>query len=258
LRILLAEDNAINRELTTRILSKRGHSVTAAENGKLALDVLEAQAFDLVLMDVQMPEMDGFDATAAIRKREASSGTHIPIIAMTAHAMKGDRERCLQAGMDAYISKPVQSEELLKLVEALGVAATATSPDASSTPVNESTGEVLDRAVALARVDGDETLLADLARLLLEESPKMLAAVQAAVSEGDARRLERAAHSLKGAVSTFAAHAAVEAAVRLERLGRAGDLAEAPQACAALEAQIEKLRTALQSLTAPTEPVPGR
>jgi PAS domain S-box-containing protein len=258
LRILLAEDNAINRELTTRILSKRGHSVTTAENGRLALDVLETQAFDLVLMDVQMPEMDGFDATAAIRKREASSGTHIPIIAMTAHAMKGDRERCLQAGMDAYISKPVQSEELLKLVEALGATAAPTPPDTSDTPVNERAEEVLDRTVALARADGDETLLADLAKLLLEESPKMLAAVQAAVSEGDARRLERAAHSLKGAVSTFAAHASVEAAVRLERLGRAGDLAEAPQAYAALEAQIEKLRTALQSLAAATEQVPDR
>ena len=121
--MLLAEDNPVNRELTLRILSKRGHSVVVAANGRQALDALETQAFDLILMDVQMPEMDGLEATAAIRKSEAITGTHIPIIAMTAHAMKGDRERCLGAGMDAYISKPVQAEELLKLAESLAIGA---------------------------------------------------------------------------------------------------------------------------------------
>ena len=199
LRILLAEDNAVNRELTTRILAKRGHLVVVAVNGKLALEALETQAFDLILMDVQMPEMDGFEATAAIRKREASAGTHIPIIAMTAHAMKGDRERCLQAGMDGYISKPVQADELLKLVEAMGAGATGDAANPT-----ESAKDAFDRKAALARVDGDESLLADLARLFLEEGPKMLVAIQTAVFEKDAARLERAAHSIKGTVSTFA------------------------------------------------------
>jgi two-component system sensor histidine kinase/response regulator len=250
LRILLAEDNAVNRELTVRILSKRGHSVEVAVNGKLALEALETHPFDVILMDVQMPEMDGFEATGAIRKREAVTGTRIPIIAMTAHAMKGDRERCLAAGMDAYISKPVQTEELLKITEAL--AADADPID----NIDESGHAVMDRSLALARVDGDEALLVDLAKLFCEESPKMLAAVQAAVSAKDADRLQRAAHSLKGAVATLAAQKAFDAALRLERLGRAGDLADADKAYAALEAQIERLRSVLETLSAGKEWAP--
>ena len=252
LRILLAEDNAVNRELTVRILSKRGHSVTVAANGKLALEALETQAFDLILMDVQMPEMDGFEATGAIRKQEAVTGTRIPIIAMTAHAMKGDRERCLAAGMDGYISKPVQAEELLKLAEAF-----ATGDGGPIDSAKEPVHSVMDRNLALARVDGDESLLADLAKLFIEESPKMLAAVRQAVSSKDPERLQRAAHSLKGAVATFAAQNACEAALRLERLGRAGDLADAEKAYASLESQIERLRSVLENLGAEKEPAPG-
>ena len=246
LRILLAEDNAVNRELTVRILSKRGHSVHVVVNGRLALEALETQAFDVILMDVQMPEMDGFEATAAIRRSEAITGTRIPIIAMTAHAMKGDRERCLGAGMDGYISKPVQAEELLKLTEALAAAGPINRIDDTADPV-------MDRNLALACVDSDEGLLADLAKLFLEESPKMLAAVQEAVSGHDAGRLQRAAHSLKGAVSTLAAQKAFDAALRLESLGRAGDLVEAEKAYAALESEIERLRSMLEHLGAGKE-----
>jgi two-component system, sensor histidine kinase and response regulator len=253
LHILLVEDNAVNRELTTRILSKRGHIVTVAINGKLALEALEGQAFDLILMDVQMPKMDGLQATAAIRKLECSTGTHIPIIAMTAHAMKGDRERCLQAGMDAYVSKPVQADELLKLAEALAAGAAHSTADAADNPQT-----VLDHKLALARLDGDEALLTDLARLFLEEGPKMLNAVQVALADKDAARLERAAHSLKGAVSTFAAQAAFDAALKLERLGRAGELEESQKVYAALESQIQRLRVALESLATTSEHAPGR
>jgi two-component system sensor histidine kinase/response regulator len=117
LNILLAEDNPVNRTVATRLLEKRGYAVTIAEDGKAALTALEAAPFDLVLMDVQMPEMDGFEATAAIRAREQSQGGHIPIIAMTAHALKGDEERCLAAGMDAYISKPIKSADLFEIIE---------------------------------------------------------------------------------------------------------------------------------------------
>ena len=118
--ILLAEDNPINQKLAVRLIEKRGHTLVVASNGREALAALEEQAFDLVLMDVQMPEMDGFEATAAIRDREKTTGKHIPIIAMTAHAMKGDRERCLAAGMDSYISKPVNVEELFETIRSLG------------------------------------------------------------------------------------------------------------------------------------------
>ncbi len=117
LRILLVEDNAVNQVVVVRLLEKRGHTVAVAGNGKEALAALEKQSFDLVLMDVQMPEMDGFEATAAIRKIEQTSGNHLPVIAMTAHAMVGDRERCLEAGMDDYIAKPIRSEELNDLVQ---------------------------------------------------------------------------------------------------------------------------------------------
>ncbi len=170
LRILLAEDNLINRELAVRTLSKRGHTVTVAANGKLAVEAFEKHAFDIVLMDVQMPEMDGFEATAAIRQKELLTGHHIPIIAMTAHAMKGDRERCLAAGMDAYISKPVHVEELLQVTE--GLTRHSGPIDRSAEPKPELASA--DMGAALQRVEGDEALLADLAKLFCEESPRML------------------------------------------------------------------------------------
>jgi CheY-like chemotaxis protein len=112
LRVLLAEDNEVNQRLAARLLEKRGHCVTVTANGREALDALEKGAYDLVLMDLQMPEMDGFQATAALRAREKHNGTHLHVVALTAHAMKGDRERCLAAGMDGYLSKPIRPQEL--------------------------------------------------------------------------------------------------------------------------------------------------
>src|SRR5208337_4589967 len=124
LHVLLAEDNAVNQKLAARVLEKHGHRVTVTTNGREALAALEQETFDVVLMDVQMPEMDGFEATSAIRLRERSSGRHLPIIAMTAHAMRGDQERCLAAGMDGYIPKPIRVQELIALLERFsGVAA---------------------------------------------------------------------------------------------------------------------------------------
>jgi len=119
LRILLAEDNAVNRKLATKLLEKMGHCVTVVENGKKALEALEQGNFDLVMMDVQMPVMDGFEATKLIRGQEQESGAHMPIVAMTAHAMKGDRERCLEAGMDGYVSKPIDLRELYEGIDKL-------------------------------------------------------------------------------------------------------------------------------------------
>jgi two-component system sensor histidine kinase/response regulator len=242
LHVLLAEDNAINRELVLRLLSKRGHTVVVAANGKQAVSAFEAQSFDVILMDAQMPEMDGFEATAAIRHKEMTAGTHVPIIAITAHAMKGDRERCLSAGMDGYVSKPVQAEELIRAVEGLG------STSGAGGKIQEYINDVLDREVVLARVDGDEALLADLARLFCEDSPNMLWAIRQAVAKKDSAALERAAHSLKGSISTFAARDATEAASRLEKLASAGELAGAEDACALLVAQVERLRQALEDL----------
>jgi two-component system sensor histidine kinase/response regulator len=242
LHVLLAEDNAINRELVVRLLSNRGHTVVVAANGKQAVSALEAQSFDAVLMDVQMPEMDGFEATVAIREKEKAIGTHVPIIALTAHAMKGDRERCLAGGMDGYVSKPVQAEELFKAVEGPH----GTSP--ATRKVNDHTSEVLDRELALTRVDGDEGLLADLAKLFCEESPKLLFAIEDAVARKDAAALKRAAHSLKGSMSTFAAREATEAALRLEELASVGELVDAEAAYRLLATQVDRLKQALESL----------
>ncbi len=116
LRILLVEDNPVNQTLATILLEKRGHTVSIAGNGKEALAAWEKEEFDLILMDVQMPEMDGLEATACIRERERGTGRHIPIVAMTAHAIKGDREHCLQAGMDGYVSKPIEAKQLFQAI----------------------------------------------------------------------------------------------------------------------------------------------
>ena len=168
LRLLLAEDNAVNQRLAVSLLEKRGHQVVVAGNGREALAALDGAAFDAVLMDVQMPEMDGFEATAAIRAREAATGAHTPIIAMTAHALKGDRDRCLEAGMDAYVSKPLRPQELFEVLEGLVTAADLTGP-APDEPEHEPAA--FDMAAALERVDGDAELLKELAGLFIVRMP---------------------------------------------------------------------------------------
>jgi two-component system sensor histidine kinase/response regulator len=243
LRILLADDNAINRELTVRILSKRGHIVNVVPNGKMALEALDTQSFDVALMDVQMPEMDGFETTAAIRRKERITGRHLPIIALTAHAMKGDRERCLAAGMDGYISKPIQAQELLEITESF----VGNTGAVDMTDVRED--KVVDWKVALGRVDGDEALLADLAKLFCEELPKMLSAVQEAVESKDPEEIRQAAHALKGPVATFAAQPAFDAASNLERIAGSPDLGSVKDAFAVLLAEVERLRVVLEGLT---------
>jgi CheY-like chemotaxis protein len=213
-----------------------------ATNGREALEVLETQTVDLVLMDVQMPEMDGFEATAAIREKERTTGAHLKVIAMTAHALKGDRERCLAAGMDGYLSKPVQAEELLTIAEGM-----MADPGPTDTSVGRDQG-VLDATVALARLDGDEALLADLSKLFCEESPRFLSAVRDAVAAKDSNALGRAAHSLKGSVSTFAAQDAFNAVLKVEAIANSKNLDGVTDACVLLEKEIERLQIALVSL----------
>jgi len=245
LRILVAEDNPVNRELAVRLLEKRGHSVAVAANGHEVLARLEQQPFDLVLMDVQMPEMDGLEATAAIREKEKATGHHLPIIAFTAHAMKGDRERCLEAGMDGYVSKPIRANELVAAIEAVRAA----SVRAETKTFGAGPGhDVLDRAAALQQVEGDMELLSDLVRVFLGEWPRRAGDLRRALEDVDAGALARAAHSLKGSVGNFAARRAWEAADRLERMAQRGDLKSAAGACAALEAEIERLNPALAGL----------
>jgi CheY-like chemotaxis protein/anti-sigma regulatory factor (Ser/Thr protein kinase) len=252
LHILLAEDNLVNQTLVVRLLGKAGHNVVVAGNGKEALATLAKAgpgAFDLVLMDVQMPEMDGFEAAAAIRKKERGTGTHLPIVAMTAHAMKGDRERCLAAGMDGYLSKPVKREELIDAIERHRYESPAPEKDRLA---RKQPG--LDRAAVLARLDGDEELLAELAGLFIQESPKRLSAIQQAIEQDDAQGLERAAHALKGSVGNFVIPTAVKAAQTLETMGREGNLAAADTAYAVLQEEIAGLVQVLQRLESEVHP----
>jgi CheY-like chemotaxis protein len=242
LRVLLAEDNAINQQLAVRILQKRGHHVVVAANGKEALAALGRERFDLVLMDLEMPEMGGFEATAAFRAREAEAGGHVPVIALTAHAMKGDRERCLAAGMDGYVTKPILARELFAAID--GVLAGA-APEARPPRAGPPAAEVFDLAEALKHVGDDVGLLRDLAGMFEAEGPRMLAQVRAAAEAGDAAKLKRAAHTLKGAVGTFGAHAAFEAALRLEVMGGDGDLTGAAEAAEALGRELARLHRAL-------------
>jgi CheY-like chemotaxis protein len=249
LRILLAEDNLVNQKLAVHLLSKEGHAVAVAGTGKEALHLVEREAFHVVLMDVQMPEMGGFEATAIIRERERRAGGHIPIIALTAHAMKGDKERCLEAGMDGYVSKPIQAKELWRVIDSLGVAGRSAEPSAPVRPADD--GEsAFNRAEALERTDGDADLLRELADLFLTECPGYLEALRTSLAAGDARTLHRTAHTLKGALANLAAHPARAAAQRLEDAARAGDLAAAGNLIPALMHEVERFKAALAAVGA--------
>ncbi len=222
--------------------------VTVANNGKEALDIFEKQSFDLILMDVQMPEMGGFEATEAIRKKEKESGAHTPIIAMTAHAMKGDREHCLRAGMDGYVSKPINREELFKAIEdcRLRIADLNTRTDNKNSEIRNPKSTI-DFKSALARVDGDEELFKEMVELFLDDYPKRLSEMLDAISKGDNKVLERAAHTLKGSIGNFSVNQSYEAALKLEEIGRNGDLSKAEEACNSLKKEIERLKVALES-----------
>ena len=239
LRVLLVEDNPVNQRLAHEILSRRGHSVTVAENGREALDRLCGAIFDIVLMDVQMPEMNGLDATRAIRAGEHSTGRHLPIVAMTAHAMAGDLERCLAAGMDEYVSKPIRAEALISHVERFAMP----TDSSSSGPA-----PAFNLDEALQQVDGDRDLLAEIAAIFLSDAPAMMADVAAAVAAGDPAAVSRTAHQLKGSILAFGAAAAAAAAFSLEQSGRAGDLTMARAEVELLGAEIDRLREGLESL----------
>ncbi len=246
LSILLAEDNRVIRTLAVRMLERRGHRVTAVESGRQACASVEAETFDLVLMDVQMPEMDGLEAAAAIRERERRIGAkHLPIVALTASAMKGDRERCLAAGMDAYVSKPLKPAELFRTIESLA-AAGASGPPADSAPAR---GKVLDREAMLEHVAGESALLLEIVKVYEADAPRLLADLRGAITQQDAVALERAAHKFKGVLATLGAEAATEVAARLEALGSEGNLDRAGCVLSALEHEIERLAPELDSLS---------
>ena len=252
LRILLAEDNLVNQRLTALLLEKRGHHVTVASNGNHAIAAMERAEFDVVLMDVQMPELNGLEATKTIRRKEMmGSGRHVPIIAMTAHAMKGDRDACLAAGMDGYLSKPIRASDLFKAVEDL-LAGRDQTPVVRPAP--GPAGTPFDEAAVLARLDGDHQLLAELIETFLTECPALMAEVRKAMAQADAPRVAQAAHTLKGAICNLTDKAAFEAAVELETLARVEDLRHAERVLQKLELETGRLVAALIMRQKPASP----
>jgi PAS domain S-box-containing protein len=252
LKVLLAEDNPVNQKLAMRILEKRGHHVVAVSNGREAIDTYEKEHFDLVLMDVQMPEVDGFEATQRIRQIEKRKGGHIPIVAMTAHAMKGDREKCLAAGMDEYVPKPIKTQELHNVIENLALKSVDQdkSGERSLDSQNDDgpTKDIFDLNQALQVVDGDKKLLKEITVMFLEELKVNLEGIVQAIRKKDADALEKAAHSLKGSVGNLGAKRAYGAAYRLESIGKEGRLSEAKGALAELKKELEELKIALNKL----------
>ena len=240
LHVLLAEDNAVNQRLAASLLERRGHKVTIAANGREALAAVTAQPFDVVLMDVQMPEMGGFEATAAIRALDISRhAARLPIIAMTAHAMKGDRERCLAAGMDEYLTKPLDPRQLCALVEEM----------ANGTPAVLRGGEPLALPMeVLARVGGDRELLAEISRLFVDDAPRHLEKIREALDAHDGESLRRAAHGLKGAAANFDAGGVVEAARALEEIGRTGEFGAHEPAWRSLTFETDRLISVLRTV----------
>ncbi|MDA1015601.1 MAG: response regulator [Planctomycetota bacterium] len=244
LRILIADDHPANRRLASRILEKRGHESVAANNGREVLELLDKQQFDLVLLDVQMPEMDGFQTTAAIRERERETGKHMPLIALTAHAMKGDRERCLSAGMDAYLSKPLQTRELVAVVETLG---TSNVPGMFSQQSERGDSALWDFGPASERLDNDDELLREQMEFFLVDGPELVTRVFAAVKQQSGEELRLSAHRLKGLAKAYDAEAAADLALKLEFMGQDANFEGATVLAEQLSAKVEALVAAMRS-----------
>jgi two-component system sensor histidine kinase/response regulator len=245
LHILLVDDNPFNQKVATLKLTKHGHAVDVAGSGQEALAVLACQAYDLVFMDMQMPDMDGLEATAALRAQEQRSGRHVPVLAMTADVRGDIRERCLAAGMDGYVAKPIQDSELWQEIERVlpGNHRAATVLEPAAEPA-----AALDRAAVLDRVGGNVQLLQDLITTFHDDCSRLLPGLHDALAQNNAAEVRHAAHTVKGMVSFFAAKSATSAAQALEKMGAAGDLGCAEREFVTLVSEIERLQVALQSV----------
>ena len=241
LNVLLAEDNEVNQLVVVRMLEKQGHKVAVACNGKEALTAYDAQQFDLIVMDAQMPELNGFEAAALIREKEKSTGKHVPILAMTAHAMKGDRERCLSAGMDAYIAKPVRAKEFREIIESLAI-----KEHSQPMPPHNADSKVEFAAeTVLARMSGDAELLSEVVGLFQSDCPRLFSQMREAIEQGNHTILVRAAHTMRGSLDLFGLSAASKVAMDLELSGQKGDMERAEPALAALEEEVARCMPAL-------------
>jgi CheY-like chemotaxis protein/anti-sigma regulatory factor (Ser/Thr protein kinase) len=247
LSILVAEDGLVNQKLIVGLLEKRGHQVLIANDGNEALKVLLTQDVDLVLMDVQMPNMDGLEATRAIRDHEAKAGGHVPIVAMTAHAMQGDRERCMAAGMDDYIAKPIRSSQLFRTVASImGVADDVESESESAPP--EKT-DFIDWPQVLKGVGGKQDLLLSLVSIALRECPPLLDEIHKAIDRRDVAALKLNAHTLHGSIRYFGVSRAGELAFQVEEMADNAQLSNAAEVLPALQRETSRLLAALKAYT---------
>jgi CheY-like chemotaxis protein len=242
-RILLVEDNVVNQRVASGLLTRRGHHVTVAPNGREALTRLEHETFDLVLMDLQMPLMGGLDATVAIRQGEHLTGQHVRIVAMTAHAMTSDRERCLAAGMDGYLSKPIDPVMLY--------AAAEQDADAGGLPPAIAGRAVFDEDALRQRLSGDHELMTDVIRMFLEDLPDRLAAIKNAVNVRNPGELRAAAHVLKGTAANLSAGALFQAASVLEDLAAESRMDAAEAAWRQLSFEASNVIDVLRRRSAP-------
>jgi CheY-like chemotaxis protein/HPt (histidine-containing phosphotransfer) domain-containing protein len=271
LRLLLAEDNPVNQKLAVIMLQKAGYAVDAVENGLQAFEQIRNHTYSAVLMDVQMPEMDGYDATRRIRAWETQTGQHIPIIAMTAYAMAGDRELCIQAGMDDYVSKPLEPRALFNAIERwaqklnspqediamdlgrnwLGETLTESAPEpdpASSIPPEPaSESNPADLEASLFRFSNDHDFMMEMAREFRNHLPSRILEFDAALQEGDIKTIGRLAHNLKGVSLNFDASFLANAAAQLEQCGKQENLAAAPELIEKVREEIKRLESYLDS-----------
>ncbi len=249
LRILLAEDSLVNQQLAVALLTGEGHEVVVVNNGREAVAAVEQDRFDVVLMDVQMPDMDGLEATAIIRRNEsAAGGRHLPIIAMTAHALAGDCQRCLDAGMDGYTAKPIDADELFAAIAELTPAASEAADSAIP-----SDADPVDWSAALQSFRGDRRLLDTIVEAATREIPELLASIRASVTEGDPQALRLAAHTLKGSVRYFGAVRVSDLAARLESTGQAENLHSAREVLPAISDACDQLLASLTRHAARSE-----
>ena len=244
LRVLVADDNHINQKVTASLLENMGHRADVVGNGKEAIEAFRIVPYDVILMDVQMPEMDGFEASRQIRALEEKTGRHTPVIAITAYARNEDRESCIAAGMDDYISKPIKPQEL-KAAIAHRVTRARTKPLANAGSELAPQPDVLDFSEALAQVEGNRELLWEIARIFLDQYPKLLEEAHQAFSRSDDRSLRGAAHTLASSVGQLAAQRAFAAAKKLELVSNSRDISLVPEALAELERELQLLRSAV-------------
>ncbi len=241
LRILIAEDNPVNQAVAMGMLQEQGHTITLAANGREAVRFYQRERPELILMDVQIPELDGIGATREIRAAEEGSGHHTPIIAMTAYAMKGDSERCLLAGMDAYLSKPLTKELLLTTIASIVENKDPmVSPAAIAAPLSN-------RATLLDDVEGDTVLLEKVTTLFMHNTPTYLAQMRRAITDRDGIALEKSAHTLQSSLGIFRAYRAMEITRTLQTAGRSHNFAKAEQHLTELENETRRICGAIES-----------